>query len=377
MNKYKVCVYAICKNEAQFADRWIESMKEADLIVVTDTGSEDGTVKILREKGAIVYVNEVQPWRFDAARNVSLDHIPEGIDICVCTDLDELFEKGWRKCLEDAWTPDTKMAKYLYNWSRKENGTPDVQFNCYKAHSRHGYKWIDPIQEHLKYFWQSPEKIVFAAGMTLNHYPDKSKFKNSYLPLYEIAVQESPKSAHAVYSLGREYMYQGMWEKCIETLKMHLSFISFVSKEERCASMRWIAKSYFELSDYAQAYCWYFKAITECPQMREPYVECAIMAHHLKNWEMMFSLAEQALNIKEKSSVYMNIGYCWDHTPYDLAAISCYRLGMYERSLRHAKAALLFSPNDQRLINNVTIIEKKYNNDKSSNNQIASAATHT
>ena len=27
--KYKVCVYAICKNEEKFVDRWYESIKEA------------------------------------------------------------------------------------------------------------------------------------------------------------------------------------------------------------------------------------------------------------------------------------------------------------------------------------------------------------
>lgn len=92
MYKYKVCVYAICKNELQFVDRWMESMSEADLIVVTDTGSDDGTVERFREKGAVVYVNEVIPWRFDVARNISLDHVPGDVDICVCTDLDEVFD---------------------------------------------------------------------------------------------------------------------------------------------------------------------------------------------------------------------------------------------------------------------------------------------
>ena len=34
MGTYKVCVYAICKNEEKFADRWMDSMGEADLVVV-------------------------------------------------------------------------------------------------------------------------------------------------------------------------------------------------------------------------------------------------------------------------------------------------------------------------------------------------------
>ena len=32
MSKYKISVYAICKNEEKFIDRWYNSMKEADNI---------------------------------------------------------------------------------------------------------------------------------------------------------------------------------------------------------------------------------------------------------------------------------------------------------------------------------------------------------
>ena len=46
MEGYKVCVYAIAKDEAKFAARWAESMGEADAVYVLDTGSSDDTVKI-------------------------------------------------------------------------------------------------------------------------------------------------------------------------------------------------------------------------------------------------------------------------------------------------------------------------------------------
>lgn len=46
--KRKVCVYAICKNEAKFVERWYNSMKEADLIIVGDTGSTDDTIEKLK-----------------------------------------------------------------------------------------------------------------------------------------------------------------------------------------------------------------------------------------------------------------------------------------------------------------------------------------
>ena len=52
----KIVVYAICKDEAQFVDRWMDSMSEADQVVVLDTGSEDGTAEKLRARGAAVTV---------------------------------------------------------------------------------------------------------------------------------------------------------------------------------------------------------------------------------------------------------------------------------------------------------------------------------
>ena len=73
MHKYKVCVYAISKNESKFVDRWIDSMQEADKIFVLDTGSTDDTVDKLKTRGVVVETKVFNPWRFDNARNASLD----------------------------------------------------------------------------------------------------------------------------------------------------------------------------------------------------------------------------------------------------------------------------------------------------------------
>ena len=119
----KIVVYAIAKNENSFVDRWMDSMSEADQVVVLDTGSDDGTAERLRARGAQVTVERIVPWRFDRARNRSLELVPEDADVCVCTDLDEVFHPGWRSALEGVWTPETRQASYRYTWSFQPDGS--------------------------------------------------------------------------------------------------------------------------------------------------------------------------------------------------------------------------------------------------------------
>ena len=57
----KLVVYAICKNEIKFVDRWMESMSEADQVYVLDTGSTDGTPQRLEELGAKVTAETITP----------------------------------------------------------------------------------------------------------------------------------------------------------------------------------------------------------------------------------------------------------------------------------------------------------------------------
>ena len=61
MNKYKVCVYAISKNEEKFVDRFMDSVKDADKVFVLDTGSTDRTVEKLKKRGAIVETRIISP----------------------------------------------------------------------------------------------------------------------------------------------------------------------------------------------------------------------------------------------------------------------------------------------------------------------------
>ena len=305
MKKYKIVVYAISKNEEKFVDRWVDSMQEADEIYVLDTGSTDKTVSKLKKRKVNVKKKIIKPWRFDVARNESLKLVPSDADICVCTDLDEVLEKGWRKKLEEIWQDNITRLRYNYNWKLDENNKPIVNFYTDKIHIRDNYKWTHPVHEVLTYT-NGNEVFLITDEITLNHYPDNTKSRSSYLPLLELSVKEDPEDDRNMHYLGREYMYYQKWDKCIDTLIKHLSLKTATWKDERCASMRFIARSYRNLNRIEEAKMWLDKAISEAPYLRDPYVEKAMLEYELENWNEVIKNCNTALKITTHTKCYIN-----------------------------------------------------------------------
>lgn len=354
----KICVYAICKNEEQFVDRWMDSVSEADNVYVMDTGSTDNTVSKLKERGAIVKTKIFNPWRFDVARNESLDMVPRDTDICVCVDLDEVIEPGWRDKLESIWKDDTTRLRYNYNWSFDSYGKPAVNFYIEKIHSRNDYIWTHPVHEVLTLKGEK-ENYITTDLITVNHYPDYTKSRGSYLPLLELSVQECPDDDRNMHYLGREYMYYGRWNESIDTLIKHLNMKNATWKDERCASMRFISRCYKNLKRYDEAKMWLDKAIDEAPYLRDPYVEMALLQYHLENWDLIEKYCLEALKIEKSTKSYINEPFSWDHTIYDLLSLGYYYRGKYDLALDNVNKALEISPDDERLKNNKILIEKK------------------
>ena len=357
MKKLKICVYAISKNEEKFVQRWVDSMNEADAIYVLDTGSTDNTINLLKNNNVIVKKEIINPWRFDVARNKSLEMIPDDFDICVCTDLDEVLEKGWRDELEKNWNKQINRARYNYNWSLDESGKPLVSFYTDKIHQRHNYKWIHPVHEVLTYM-DNNEKIITLENIVLNHYPDTTKSRNSYLPLLELSVNEDPEDDRNMHYLGREYMYYGKWNQCIDTLIKHLNLKKALWKDERCASMRFIARSYKNLKRYDEARMWLDKAINEAPYLRDSYVERALLEYELDNLEEVKKYCDLALKINYHPKTYINESFSYDNTIDDLLTVYYYNKNDFENALNHINKALEFEPNNTRLKDNKKIIEK-------------------
>lgn len=360
----KIYVYAICKNEAKFALRWARSMAEADGMIVLDTGSQDDTVDLLRGAGAVVYRDTIEPWRFDEARNRSLSLVPEDADICVCTDLDEEFHPGWRKLLEAVWQPDTCRAAYRYTWNFQPDGSEGHVFWLDKIHARHGYRWTHPVHEVLKWMGPGEEKRITVEGIQLDHHADPEKSRAQYLALLELSVKEDPEDDRNMHYLGREYLFRGRWDDCIRTLERHLSMPTARWADERCASMRYLARACAAKGQTKEAESWGWRAVAEAPHLREPYVELAWMLYQRQDWEGVIFLTGRALAIAQRPQSYISEGAAWGSLPWDLRALGLFYTRQLPAALQAARQACLLSPGDQRLRDNLSRIEKALNGEQ-------------
>ena len=358
----KIVVYAIAKNESAFVDRWMDSMSEADQVVVLDTGSDDGTAERLRARGAQVTVERIIPWRFDRARNRSLELVPEDADVCVCTDLDEVFHPGWRSALEGAWTPETRQASYRYTWSFQPDGSEGVVFWQEKIHARRGFRWVHPVHEVLEWAGAGERgPLALARGVQLDHHPDPQKSRGQYLPLLELSVAEDPEDDRNLHYLGREYLYYGRWDDCIRTLERHLTMPSATWADERSASMRYIAHSWAMKGKRQLARNWYLRAIAQAPHLREPYVDLALLLYEDSCWDGVLYFTSCALAITVRPRTYICESAPWGSLPHDLRAIAFHRTGRLPEALEEARKALALEPGNQRLAGNVSLLESLAN----------------
>jgi len=201
----KIVVYAITKNEIGFVDRWYESMKEADEIYVMDTGSTDGTAERMESLGIHVNRRKIVPWRFDTARNASLEFVPDDADVLVCTDIDEVFsEPGWRKKLEDAWTESARNGRvpthavYTYVHSFFENGDPDGVYAYRKIHVPKVFHWHRMLHEYVEADPGVKSCEVVVPGLVLEHRTvDKDDRRSSQFDLCRKWVSVEPYNPDA------------------------------------------------------------------------------------------------------------------------------------------------------------------------------------
>lgn len=347
----KIAVYAISKNEEMFVERFCQSAADADLILIADTGSTDGTVELAKQHGAVVPEICITPWRFDDARNAALALIPRDIDVCVSLDLDEELQPGWREEIERVWTEGITRLKYKFDWGA------GIAFYYEKIHARHGYRWLHPCHEYpVPYMIE--ERYAWTDMLMVIHKPDPTKSRGQYLPLLEMSVEEDPHDPRNAFYYARELSFHRRWADAISECERYLALPGATWPNERCYAYRVMARCYDELGDWNSAIKAARQGVIEAPDTREPWVEVAKLAYRRHQWPECYGAAMSALAILDREAVYTVDPEVWGALPHDYASIAAWHMGLKAQALEHAEQALRLSPDDVRLQQNVALMRE-------------------
>lgn len=343
----KIAVYAIAKDEAHFVPRFCEAAKDADLIFIADTGSQDDTVAEAERCGAKTANICITPWRFDLARNAALALLPRDIDVCISLDLDEELQPGWREEIKRVWTEGTTRLRYLFDWGA------GIAFYYEKIHARHGYMWHHPCHEYPIPDGRIVENWAQSDMLMVIHKPDPTKSRGQYLDLLALSVQEDPDCPRNAFYYARELSFHSRWQEAIDACKSYLVLPRATWENERCYAYRVMGRCYSELGNPWEAEKAFHLAASEAPNTREPWCELATLMYRQSRWAESFAYAMRALSITDKALVYTCDPNVWGALPHDLAAIAAWHLGLEKVAIEQGALAIDKNPGDPRLKDNL------------------------
>jgi glycosyltransferase involved in cell wall biosynthesis len=351
MIRKKVAVYTIALNEEKFVERWFNSCRDADYILIADTGSKDRTIEIAKKLGINVISINVVPFRFDDARNTALSHLPLEIDLCIALDLDEVMSSGWYEEIQKTSTDITRVEyKFIHRWNA--DGSPSKTHRASKIHRRSGFRWVNPVHEML--FQYIGEEVRTYSDLEIHHHSDDSKSRSNYLPLLEIAHKENPSSYQLHFWLAREYMNHNKNDEALDTFLNYIKRFPDAWGPERAFAYLYLAKLQEEKAEEHL-----LQSTLIAPYLRDPWLALADFYRYAGDWSKCLAAAQKAEAITIKPEIYLLDNSNWfGPRCFDLIALASHFLNDNVTAVEYGKRALDLNPDDNRLRNNLSIYEQ-------------------
>lgn len=330
--RLRIGVYAIAKNEARNVPRWAASSTDADVRVVTDTGSTDGTVELLQASGVTVAHGCPCPWRWDDAHTMALYHLPVDVDVCVRLDLDEVLVPGWRELIERHWTHGIGVLHHGYEWA------PGSVISQERVHSRVGYRWRQATHEGLVRWDGEPDVRGHIDGegglqavLIRQDRPDRKPHQTD-MRLCERAVAEAPTDARAHWYLARERFLRGD-DRARGDIEKYLDMPGG-SSHERAYALRAMAHL-----DRGNARQWLLRAVAESPSEPEPWVDLAHDALTKGDPVAALTYARRACQADRRLRNHASDDRAWGPEPRLIAAKAAALVNMWPEAMRHVEEA--------------------------------------
>lgn len=229
-----ISVVMIVKNEEELLARCLNSVKDADEIIICDTGSIDRTVEIAKKYTDKVYTDFV--WCDDFAKARNHARLKATKDWILSIDADEICHdfSEVRKAVELADQCvgvflDGEHGKAAFRCPRLFKNSPDIV-------------WHGAIHNHLSIAGEGEH--VGNVHITYGYSPAHELDPDRSLRILQKEV-EDPTKVRERYYLGRELFYKGRYLEAIKWFGQHVQMTNF--EAEKADSFLTMARCYSTL----------------------------------------------------------------------------------------------------------------------------------
>ena len=358
-------VYAICKDEINNVERFLNSFIKADYLCILDTGSTDGTWEYLQEaqnkySNLIIDQKIISPWRYDKARNESMTLIPKETDIFFMADLDEeIKEDNWVGEVKGAWDPLFSRGMYDYYRDLDDQGNILRTIKEYRIHNREWVRWINIVHEAIvkedgekRFFMESCNPM----NIKVWHY---SKHKETnYCELCEQDLLEYPDDWTMRLQLAIEYEVL----KDNESAVKHYNYIlahheNNLQDFEIARCFNGIARYHYNKKNYKQAEQFFLEGRLACFYFADNYIEAMEMFFNTQQYEKAIDLGEIALERCKEAQWCGNYDIN-NYYAYYIIGLSHLQLSQFIPAIGFLEIAYSKNPNEdlQKQITNACLL---------------------
>jgi len=272
----KLSVCMIVKNEEVMLDGALESVKDADEIIVCDTGSTDKTIAIAKQYTDKIYTDFTWCDDFSAARNHANSKATG--DWILVIDADERVAEGSmtlvRKAIEqadraiDCRVVAVNSSQVFYNIR--------IYRNCPEVF------WVKPIHNHLSVAADSRCEAMVSFGYSPAHLDDPDRA----LRILSSFIEANPECGRERYYLAREYFYRKDYPTCVRLLEEYVLMSTHVAERADAYLMLARCKWYLRKGEEARQAC--MNAIANNANFKEAVLFMAEISweHNAKTWRV-------------------------------------------------------------------------------------------
>ncbi|MFW2492012.1 glycosyltransferase [Clostridium chromiireducens] len=344
----------IVKDEENTLERCLESVKDiVDEMIIIDTGSKDGTIKIAQQYGAKIFFYK---WdnSFANARNYSLSKASKDWILIMDAD-DELRGEDKNKVMKLINDENNKLNAYFGETLSYSGDSSD--YNIYSnlnirfIRNGKGYQFSGDIHEQIMPGSEDAKKQVFLgiADIKFYHYGylnktvnEKNKRKRN-MNIIEKILKENPDDSFMLYNMGVEYSAKGEYSEALNYLKKAYKNFN--------PSLGFGAKLILKMISCNNVLQQFDECLTLIEEGLKYYPNCTDFEFYRANifyiknkYCSAIESAKKCISMGEPPILLREISGVATYRPYYLLGIICSNIGDYDESYIYYDEVLKLNP---------------------------------